>query len=149
MPFVLCVCTGNTCRSPMLAALLRAEAKKRRLQVLVESCGLSADTDQQASEGAIAAMLEYGLDLQSHRSCRCDLDRCRRADLIFALTPRHAEALSSLGLDPLKIHVVAEKSGGIPDPFGGNIEEYAACAAVLAKEIPSLLRLLERASDSA
>lgn len=149
MPFVLCVCTGNTCRSPMLAALLRAEAKRQGILLLVESCGVSADLDQQASEGAIAAMSEYGIDLQPHRSRRCDPEICQKADLIFALTPRHADILLSMGLAPRKIHVVAEKSGGIPDPFGGDLEEYSQCAAVLAQEIPALLTLIESASDSA
>ena len=38
-PLVVCVCTGNTCRSPMAAALLRQALDKRgREDILVESC---------------------------------------------------------------------------------------------------------------
>ncbi|KAJ6604497.1 low molecular weight phosphotyrosine protein phosphatase [Mycena vulgaris] len=36
---VLVVCLGNICRSPMGEAVLRAAAKKRGLDVVVDSCG--------------------------------------------------------------------------------------------------------------
>ena len=41
---IVCVCTGNTCRSPMAAALLRRELDRvGRPDVQVESAGLAAD----------------------------------------------------------------------------------------------------------
>ncbi|KAJ6519677.1 phosphotyrosine protein phosphatase I superfamily [Mycena sanguinolenta] len=36
---VLVVCLGNICRSPMGEAVLAASAKKRGLNIVVDSCG--------------------------------------------------------------------------------------------------------------
>lgn len=37
---VLMVCTGNTCRSPMAAALFKKAAAERQIEVEVDSAGL-------------------------------------------------------------------------------------------------------------
>ncbi|KAJ7783626.1 phosphotyrosine protein phosphatase [Mycena maculata] len=41
---VLIVCLGNICRSPMGEAILGAAAKKRGLNIVVDSCGTAAQT---------------------------------------------------------------------------------------------------------
>ena len=57
---ILFVCTGNTCRSPMAAALMRRALDKRgRSDIIVESAGLAADGSP-ASGNAVAAMAEQG-----------------------------------------------------------------------------------------
>ncbi|KAG6862435.1 hypothetical protein C0995_011875 [Termitomyces sp. Mi166 len=38
----LVVCLGNICRSPMGEAVLRDTAKKRGIDIVVDSCGTSA-----------------------------------------------------------------------------------------------------------
>ena len=65
---VLFVCTGNTCRSPMAAALFNKIAVEKDLDVRIESAGLFANDGEPASENAVAAMKDYGVDLSEHVS---------------------------------------------------------------------------------
>jgi protein-tyrosine-phosphatase len=64
---VLFVCTGNTCRSPMAAALFR-DLVQGRDDYEVESAGLSATKGDFASHHTAEIMRELGHDLSNHRS---------------------------------------------------------------------------------
>ena len=65
------VCTGNTCRSPMAEALLRATLTKRGQgleKLKVASFGLAAESGLPASTNSVKAMQRIGLDVGAHRS---------------------------------------------------------------------------------
>ena len=64
---ILFVCTGNTCRSAMAAALFNKIAIEKNLDVRIESAGLFANDGEPASSGAIVAMKKYGCDEQTAR----------------------------------------------------------------------------------
>ncbi|MCS6969421.1 MAG: low molecular weight protein arginine phosphatase [Planctomycetota bacterium] len=135
---VLCVCTGNTCRSPMLAALLAAALQRRGIAALVESAGVAAWPGEPASEGAQRALARRGLDLSGHRSqplAGLDLARYAR---IYAVSPRHAAFLRAQGVEPARLAVVAAEHGGVPDPYGGDDEAYEEIAALLAAEAEAI-----------
>ena len=125
---VLLVCTGNTCRSPLAAALLsRALAGSGRTDVTVSSAGTGAWEGAPASEGAYLVALENGLDLSSHRARLLTADLVRRADLILAMSGQHRARVAALGGSD-RVHTLPEyagaASGDISDPFGGDIEGY-------------------------
>ena len=65
---ILFVCTGNTCRSPMAAALMNKLASENDMDVMCESAGIYASENEPASENAIIAMQDYGADLTEHNS---------------------------------------------------------------------------------
>lgn len=129
---VLCVCTGNTCRSPMLMALLRGAVRDRPASAwTIESAGTAAGDGEPASTYAQTCMELRGLDLSNHRSRPvAELDLATY-DRVLCMTSSHAAALRSLGIPPGKLEVVNASRGGVPDPFGGSIEDYEACAQVL------------------
>jgi len=132
MSRILCVCTGNTCRSPMLAALLSAELKRRgTTSVTVESAGTNATAGQMATEGARRVIARRGLDLRAHRAR--DLVEVGTAsfDRFLCMTSGHAAFVRSLGVPPQKIEVVNAERGGVPDPFGGTDQDYESTAQVL------------------
>ncbi len=64
MKRVVFLCSGNTCRSPLAAAILRAEEPG----VEVCSAGLAAYDGSPAAEAAKAVARERGLELQDHRA---------------------------------------------------------------------------------
>ena len=64
MKRVVFVCSGNTCRSPLAAAILRAEEPDAD----VSSAGLAAYDGSPAAESARAVARERGLSLQDHRA---------------------------------------------------------------------------------
>lgn len=129
---ILCLCSGNTCRSPMLMMLLRAELERAAIGgVEVESAGTGAYEGDPASEGALRAMSRRGLDLLGHRSRNAAQLDLTRYDLVLAMTSSHAAHARSRGVPTDRLAVANADGGGIPDPFGGGDAEYEHCAAVL------------------
>ncbi|GMU57054.1 MAG: protein-tyrosine-phosphatase [Candidatus Xenobia bacterium] len=140
LPRVLFVCSGNTCRSPMAAAL----AASLEPALKASSAGVSAVPDQSASEGALESMRARGLDLGAHRSRRLDSRLVEEADLILVMTRAHRRAIEKLFPSAMKRLALlteyarrgAEALGSpdgedVPDPFGRPQSVYDACAEEL------------------
>ena len=143
---VLFVCSGNTCRSPMAAALFNKIAMERDLDVRIESAGLFAGEGERASEGAISAMKDYGIDLSGHRAKNITPELLEEADLILTMTIFHMMGLSQHFGD--KVYTLcgyAGEDGDIPDPFGGDDEEYKECAK---KIYQALLKVAEKIGNN-
>lgn len=132
MKSVLFVCSGNTCRSPMAEALLAAKMP----ELSVSSAGLATVAGLPASIGAIDAMAEYGLNLDYHRSRQLSSYLLADADLVLCMGDSHKQTiLSALPELSNKVFTLGEFAGeaqDIADPFGGDADEYAACAAQIA-----------------
>lgn len=131
----LFVCTGNTCRSPMAAALLRRAANARGLAVQVQSAGLYTDGSP-AADPAVEVMAEWGVDLSAHRSQTITPELCDWADVIAVMSLQHKQLLTLQGVDSRKIIVLG---GGVPDPFGGSVEVYRLTRDRLADAVVELL----------
>ncbi|MBX5467550.1 MAG: threonylcarbamoyl-AMP synthase [Firmicutes bacterium] len=63
-PFLLFVCTGNTCRSPLAAALWN----RLNTGIPAESAGVGAVLGAPAAPEAVAAAKRHGAELETHRS---------------------------------------------------------------------------------
>lgn len=131
---ILFVCTGNTCRSPMAAALLYKIAADdgQANRIIVSSAGLAGGAGG-ASMGAATVMRERGLDLSLHQSRQVNRGHIAAADLVLAMTEGQKRALQAMapeGRD--KIHTLAEFAGmpgaDVPDPFGADIAMYRRTA---------------------
>lgn len=140
---ILFVCTGNTCRSPMAALLMRRALDKRgRPDIIVESAGLAAHHEP-ASRNAIAAMAEidreYGAQLSLHESRQATPEMLKNADCVAVMNRNHAATAIIMGADPLKVHVLsAGDTEGIPDPYGGSLEVYREAREALETAVETL-----------
>jgi protein-tyrosine-phosphatase len=85
---VLFVCTGNTCRSPMAAALLAERFDALGVDARVHSAGLVSD-GRPATDHGVAVMAARGLDTSAHQSRRITPDLLREADIVIALAREH------------------------------------------------------------
>ena len=95
---VLFVCTGNTCRSPLAAAALRANSGRTPERVEVSSPREPPRWEgQPASDGTRDVAARGGIDLSSHRSRRVTTPLVRAADFVFVMEPLHRVALEALG----------------------------------------------------
>jgi protein-tyrosine-phosphatase len=139
--YLLFVCTGNTCRSPIAAAIARQVADERGLSDLeVASAGTSAADGQPASDGAVLVGLERQLDLTEHRARQLTPEHVDTADLILVMGPHHLERVEALG-GAGKAHLLTSYSSrgadnrAVSDPFGGDLEVYRATVEELDMEI--------------
>ena len=137
MNHLIFVCTGNTCRSPMAAALCRKLAEERGLAGLaIESMGLAAAPGDPASPAAVTALKERGLDIAAHRARQADPETLLAADHIVCMSRSHRIILEGAGIPAEKITVLGV---GIPDPFGGSLADYRACRDAIEAALPGLL----------
>jgi protein-tyrosine-phosphatase len=135
---ILLVCSGNTCRSPLAAAILSDKLAKlpEFADASVQSAGVAAWDGTPASEGSYLVALERGLDLSGHRARMLTADQVRDADLILTMSEAHARRVAELGGEQ-KVYALADYAGDpegrrdIPDPMGGDVALYREVATLL------------------
>ena len=139
---VVFVCTGNTCRSPMAAALYNDQSRPREVcsacadsadgrNVVALSAGLYANEGDPITPHAAEALREAGVyptagnDYTAHRAQNMTAELMERADLVVGISGRHAMELM------LRYPEHAEKITAMPmdiaDPYGQGAEVYRQC----------------------
>lgn len=146
---LLFVCTGNTCRSP-LAQVIARDAIGRRAwgHVRVRSAGLSAGVGGHASGHAVEVAAENGLDLSDHNSTPLTPEAVDWADLILGMSNAHLAALAEFGATEKSALITDFIDGDglgdpVPDPFGGDVDDYRETFIRLREAIDALLQRLE------
>ena len=135
---VLFVCTGNTCRSPMAAALLCHKVGLREIvpTMTATSAGLYAHEGAPISQGAEGALREAGVPaalFEYHSARRVSADLMREADVVLGITSRHAmELMMRYPEHAAKIEALPMD---IDDPFGGDEDTYRACLEALSRAL--------------
>lgn len=101
----------------------------KREQYNVYSRGAAAFDGDAASENALLACAEYGVDISAHRSKRLTVYDVERADKIFVMTEGIKNAIiSAVPSAAKKIETLS-----VGDPFRQSLDVYKKCAKTFAK----------------
>lgn len=135
------VCTGNTCRSPMAAAVTNALGKN--CGITAESAGIYANEGERISHNALEALLdagyipEEGNRFDEHRSatiCKSTFETC---DTVIAISRSHF--MSLIYSFPSYVQKITVMPCDISDPFGGDLNRYKACLEEITAGVKELL----------
>jgi protein-tyrosine-phosphatase len=146
---LLFVCTGNTCRSPMAAAIAEREKKRRGWHhVAIRSAGSGAMEGAHASPETVEVLKEQGIEAPNHFSEMLTGEHVRWADLILAMSLSHMYAVNDLGGGD-KVALITDflegddVSSGVEDPYGAGMDAYRRTFVQLEQAVMGLMSRLE------
>lgn len=136
---ILFVCTGNTCRSPMAEAALKAELKKRKISwYSVQSAGLHAREGSPISEGSAFVLKEAKIPVSAKFKSRQLTEKMvAEAYAVVCMTEEQRNLLAEFP----NVTSMYELCGReIPDPYGGDAEVYRSTLRVIRANLDKIIR---------
>ena len=141
---ILLVCTGNTCRSPMLETLIKDKLKKLGKTAEVKSAGLSVNENDKVNPKSRQALKDFGLVIR-HKPTLLTSKALEKADTVITMTDEQKEYLK---MDKCfyKVYSLRETVGfNASDPYGGSLEVYKECAKLLDYAAETIVQNLIKA----
>jgi protein-tyrosine-phosphatase len=133
----LFVCSGNTCRSPMAAAIGNAEIAMR-LNIPYEametvnaraiSAGVAARVGAPMTAEAIEALGSLNVSPGRHAARNLTPELAEKAEMIFCMTSAHRKAVIEMIPSVAGKTFCLDPEVDIADPIGGPLEAYMRCA---------------------
>lgn len=132
---ILCVCTGNICRSPVAEAALRAALP----DVEVTSAGLHALVGRDIDAESAMAAREQDIPLIPHAARQFNVELGERAELILVMDQGHRDEITRRwpqfsGKTMLLGHFENGKS--IPDPYRMGVSMHQRAVEMIRESVP-------------
>lgn len=131
---ILFVCSGDTCRSAMAAAIARDKINKKGLKGLnCSSSGLFVTNEIYMHENAKKVLKTMKVNVGKHRATQLNEEIIKRNDYVLTMTEDQKQTI--LNRFPHFKHVYSLKefvgAENIADPYGKNEAEYYNVARYL------------------
>ena len=142
----LFVCSGNTCRSPMAAAIANAEIAARlripsdsleTVNVRALSAGVSARVGAPLTAEAAEVLRSLSVPVEPHAARNLTLELAEQAELIFCMTSAHRKAVVEMLPSVAFKTYCLDTEADVDDPIGKGMAAYVACA----RQIQMLVQL--------
>ena len=134
----------------MAECLLNASSKEFPIldKFTFQSAGVFTQDNQPASSNSKKAIEGKSLSLENHRSQQLTQELIDQAYMILGMTSSHIQQIEfQYERLPEKIfpfrYWLASSEIDIPDPFGGDLNEYQNCLVSIEESIPSIAQYLE------
>ena len=133
----LFVCSGNTCRSPMAAAIANAEIAARlgiayesleTVNVRALSAGVSAKVGAPLTDEAAEVLRSLSVPVKPHAARSLTPELAEKAELIFCMTKAHRQAVVEMLPSVAGKTYCLDTQADIADPIGKGMPAYVACA---------------------
>jgi protein-tyrosine-phosphatase len=133
----LFVCSGNTCRSPMAAAMANAEIARRMripfelletVNVRALSAGISARVGAPLTQEAEEVLRSLDVPVRPHAARNLTPELAERAESIFCMTAAHRQAVIEMLPSVAGKTYCLDLQGDVEDPIGKGVAAYVACA---------------------
>ena len=133
----LFVCSGNTCRSPMAAAITNAEIATRlkipfesleTVNVRALSAGISAKVGAPLTDEAQQVLRSLNVPVGPHAARNLSPELADQAEMIFCMTSAHRQAVIEMIPSVAWKTYCLDPQGNIDDPIGKGHAVYLACA---------------------
>jgi len=133
----LFVCSGNTCRSPMAAAIANAKIAERlgipfksleTVNVRAMSAGVSASAGAPLTEEAAEVLRSLNVPVQSHAALNLTPELAAGAELIFCMTKAHRKAVVEMLPEVAGKTYCLSTEVDVDDPIGKGMAAYVECA---------------------
>jgi glycine hydroxymethyltransferase len=139
-----------------MAEGLFRHAVRGRGNFKVVSAGVGAVDGQPASDHAVRALRELGIDITKHRSQHLTAELVNQADYIFGMTHSHVDAIMLLYPQAAEKTFLLREfdetldafENDISDPIGGSYEVYCNCRDQIEQGIASMLKFIDQTSAS-
>ncbi len=150
---VLFVCTGNSCRSVMAAAVMRHILETANVHTIqIESAGVFAIEGMRATQETVRVLQEIGIVCGEHRARRTTEVMMNKADLVFVMERFQGEELAnSFPNAASKVHLLktyglapheVEGDPNIADPIAKPLEVYEVCLSQIRTAVERVCRHL-------
>jgi len=150
MPTVYFVCIGNTCRSPMAAAIFNQIARGRGIErVRADSFGIEpfyrdSDEVRRLRESAVQKVMGEVDGLKEHRPKDIEEIAFKEGDRIVLLDSSKIEGFTAgtrrnPSFRSKRLQMIMMET---EDPFGGSVEDYIGCCLFLKKGIEENIEIL-------
>ncbi|WP_165966399.1 hypothetical protein [Actinomadura sp. 7K507] len=137
---ILFVCGGNTSRSPMAAAIARAEiaANGGTPHWRIGSAGVSVSAPgTPITPEAVTVLVEMGIDAPlDHRSRPLTPEMCAQTKKIYCMTRAQRDLVAELAPAAAARTMCISRAADVPDPSGQPLQAYRSCAT----QVQTLIR---------
>lgn len=148
----LFVCTGNTCRSPMAEGIFRKYLAEKlqydvdhldKIGYKLSSAGVMDTGGFPASEAAIKACANKGIDITAHRNKGLSEELIDESDFIFVMERMHKQRINTLWPKAGNKCMLLAASEEIPDPIGQPQVFFNNCLELIEKAVKKRISELE------